>query len=161
MNGMAVLAGSISTALFVVSAVPMLYKAARTRDLGSYSLGNLLLANVGNGFYAIYVFSMPVGPIWALHSFYMLSSALMLCWYLRYQVSKRRRGRARVGRATATLPPPETASNISAVNSATGVRNGARTAPSSYSLTHRIPRVAACRLAVATHAPRGDATIRR
>jgi hypothetical protein len=52
----------------------------------------LLLANVGNGFYAIYVFSMPVGPIWALHSFYMLSSALMLCWYLRYEVSKCRRG---------------------------------------------------------------------
>ena len=106
MNGVAVLAGSVSTALFVVSALPMLYKAARTRDLGSYSLGNLLLANVGNGFYAIYVFSMPVGPIWALHSFYMLSSALMLCWYLRYEVSKRRRGSARVDRTIAALPPP-------------------------------------------------------
>jgi hypothetical protein len=91
MNGVAVLAGSISTALFVVSALPMLYKAARTRDLGSYSLGNLLLANVGNGFYAIYVFSMPVGPIWALHSFYMLSSALMLFWYLRYALGVVRR----------------------------------------------------------------------
>ena len=106
MNGVAVLAGSISTALFVVSALPMLYKAARTRALGSYSLGNLLLANVGNGFYAIYVFSMPVGPIWALHSFYMLSSALMLVWYLRYEVSKRRRGSAGVDRATTALPPP-------------------------------------------------------
>ncbi len=101
MNGVAVLAGSVSTALFVVSALPMLYKAARTRDLGSYSLGNLVLANVGNGFYAIYVFSMPVGPIWALHSFYMLSSALMLCWYLRYEVTKRRRGSAGVDRAIA------------------------------------------------------------
>jgi hypothetical protein len=106
MNGVAVLAGSISTALFVVSALPMLYKAARTRALGSDSLGNLLLANVGNGFYAIYVFSMPVGPIWALHSFYMLSSALMLVWYLRYELSKRRRGSAGVDRATAALPPP-------------------------------------------------------
>jgi hypothetical protein len=129
MNGVAILAGSISAALFVVSALPMLYKAACTRDLGSYSLGNLLLANVGNGFYAIYVFSMPVGPIWALHSFYMLSSALMLVWYLRYEVSKRRRGSAGVDRATAALPPPETASNI-AVNSPAGVPNGARTAPS-------------------------------
>jgi hypothetical protein len=101
MTGVAVLAGSISTALFVVSALPMLYKAARTRDLGSYSLGNVLLANVGNGFYAIYVFSMPVGPIWALHSFYMLSSALMLFWYLRYEVSKRRHGSAEADRATA------------------------------------------------------------
>ena len=112
MNGVAVLAGSVSTALFVVSALPMLYKAARTRDLGSYSLGNLLLANVGNGFYAIYVFSMPVGPIWALHSFYMLSSALMLLWYLRYEVTKRRRGSAGADRATAALPSPETASSL-------------------------------------------------
>jgi hypothetical protein len=146
MNGVAVLAGSISTALFVVSALPMLYKAACTRDLGSYSLGNLLLANVGNGFYAIYVFSMPVGPIWALHSFYMLSSALMLVWYLRYEVSKRRRGSAGVDRATAALPPPETASNIIAVNSPAGVRNGARTAPSNYSLAHRTPQVSCQRL---------------
>ena len=55
MNGVAVLAGSISTALFVVSALPMLYKAARTKELGSYSLGYLVLANVGNGFYSIYL----------------------------------------------------------------------------------------------------------
>jgi uncharacterized protein with PQ loop repeat len=89
MSGVAVLAGSISTALFVVSALPMLYKAVCTRDLSSYSLGNLVLANVGNGLYAIYVFSMPLGPIWALHGFYMLSSAMMLFWYQRYEVSKR------------------------------------------------------------------------
>ncbi len=73
MNSVALIAGSISTALFVASALPMLYRAAHTRDLGSYSIGNLPLANVGNGFYAIYVLSMPVGPIWALHSFYMLT----------------------------------------------------------------------------------------
>lgn len=150
MNGIAVLAGSVSTALFVVSALPMLYKAARTRDLGSYSLGNLLLANVGNGFYAIYVFSMPVGPIWALHSFYMLSSALMLCWYLRYEASKRRRGSAGVDRAIAALPPPDPASNLIAVNSAAGMPNEARTAPSNYSLARRIPRVSAGRLELAT-----------
>ena len=95
MNGVAVVAGSISTTLFLVSALPMLYKAARTSDLESYSIGNLLLANVGNAFYAVYVFSMPMGPIWALHSFYMLSSALMLFWYLRYEVKKR--GRATEG----------------------------------------------------------------
>src|SRR4029450_14125949 len=94
MNSVALIAGSISARLFVLSALPMLHKAPRTRDLGSYSLGNILLANVGNGFYAVYVFSMPLGPIWALHSFYMLSSALMLSWYLRYEVSKRRRGSA-------------------------------------------------------------------
>jgi hypothetical protein len=43
-----VLAGSVSTAVFVASALPMLVKAARTKDLGSYSVGNLILANLGN-----------------------------------------------------------------------------------------------------------------
>ena len=102
MNGVVVVAGSISTTLFVVSALPMLYKAARTRDLASYSIGNLLLANVGNAFYAVYVFSMPMGPIWALHSFYMLSSALMLFWYLRYEVKKRGRASERIDGAAST-----------------------------------------------------------
>ena len=53
------LAGSLSTALFVASALPMLVKAARTRDLASYSVANLGLANLGNVLYAIYVFSLP------------------------------------------------------------------------------------------------------
>jgi hypothetical protein len=43
----------------------MLVKAHRTRDLASYSLGNLLLANVGNAVHSVYVFSLPAGPIWA------------------------------------------------------------------------------------------------
>lgn len=89
MNSVAVIAGSVSTALFVASALPMLYKAARTKELGSYSLGNLALANVGNGFYTVYVLSLPVGPVWALHGFYVMSSALMLLWYLRYKVGNR------------------------------------------------------------------------
>ena len=41
----AVLAGSFSTALFVVSCLPMLVKAARTRDLDSYSRGQLVTAS--------------------------------------------------------------------------------------------------------------------
>ena len=80
-----VLAGSVSTALFVASALPMLVKAARTGDLTSYSVGNLVLANVGNLVYAVYVFSLPIGPIWALHSFYMVSSAAMLVMWLHYR----------------------------------------------------------------------------
>ena len=67
---LAVLAGSVSTVVFIASYLPMLVKAARTRDLGSYSVGNLVLANVGNLVYSIYVLSLPAGPIWALHSFY-------------------------------------------------------------------------------------------
>ena len=49
------LAGTVSTLLFVVSYMPMLVKAFRTRDLESYSLGNLVIANVGNGVHSIYV----------------------------------------------------------------------------------------------------------
>jgi hypothetical protein len=129
MNSVAVIAGSISTGLFVASSLPMLHKAARTRDLGSYSLGYLALANVGNGFYAIYVFNMPVGPIWALHSFYMLSSALMLFWYLRYEVGKCRHASAGVDGAAAGAPLPGTR-RPSALNSGPGAPNKSAYSPS-------------------------------
>ena len=86
MTAVVTLAGSVSTAVFVVSALPMLWKAGRTRDLSSYSIGNIALANVGNAIYAIYVFSLPPGPIWVLHGFHGTVSALMLVWYLRQHV---------------------------------------------------------------------------
>jgi uncharacterized protein with PQ loop repeat len=86
-----VLAGSASTVIFALSALPMLIKAGRTKDLGSYSLGNIVLANIGNVIYSVYVFQLPVGPVWALHTFYLISTALMLLWYLRY-AARRRRG---------------------------------------------------------------------
>jgi uncharacterized protein with PQ loop repeat len=79
-----IVAGTVSTLLFVVSYLPMLVKAFRTRDLESYSLGNLLIANVGNGVHSIYVFSLPPGPIWVLHSFYVVSTAVMLVWHRLY-----------------------------------------------------------------------------
>jgi uncharacterized protein with PQ loop repeat len=79
------IAGFISTALFALGTLPMLVKAFRTRDLASYSLGNLLLSNVGNLIYAIYVYQLPPGPIWFLHSFHLLSTGLMLVWYLKYE----------------------------------------------------------------------------
>jgi uncharacterized protein with PQ loop repeat len=90
------LAGIASTLIFAWSVLPMLAKAHRTRDLASYSLGNLLLANVGNAVHSIYVFSLPAGPIWALHGFYLATSWLLLIWWLRY-------GR-RVPRSTQTIP---------------------------------------------------------
>jgi uncharacterized protein with PQ loop repeat len=80
-----VLAGSISTVLFMASVLPMLIKAWRTKDLESYSLGNLVTSNVANLFYSVYVASLPVGPVWALHGFYLGATALMLCWALRYR----------------------------------------------------------------------------
>jgi hypothetical protein len=83
MDALPVLAGTVSSAVFVSSVLPMLHKARRTRDLSSYSLGNITLANLGNAVHSVYVFHLPPGPIWFLHTFYVASSALMLYWYLR------------------------------------------------------------------------------
>jgi hypothetical protein len=80
----AVLAGSVSTGLFVGSYLPMLLKAFRTRDLDSYSRGNLVLATIGNALYSVYVFSLPIGPIWFLHLFYVITTLLMLVWHVRH-----------------------------------------------------------------------------
>jgi uncharacterized protein with PQ loop repeat len=87
-NGMnaSVLAGMVSTVLFAVSYLPMLLKALRTRDLDSYSLGYLALSNVANAVHSVYVVSLPPGPIWLLHCFYVVASALLLIWYLRFSV---------------------------------------------------------------------------
>jgi hypothetical protein len=93
------LAGAVSSVVFVCSTLPMLVKAARTRDLSSYSLGNILLSNLGNLIHAVYVFHLPAGPIWALHSFHLLSTALMLVWYLRYTASPILRRRPGWGRS--------------------------------------------------------------
>jgi hypothetical protein len=84
-----VLAGSVSTVIFAGSTLPMLRKAAVTKDVASYSLGSIWLANIGNLVHSVYVFNLPAGPIWALHGFYLLSSALMLAWCLRYARSAR------------------------------------------------------------------------
>ena len=83
--GIPAIAGTISTIVFTLSALPMLYKAGKSKELGSYSLGNILLSNLGNLVHSIYIFSLPIGPIWFLHSFYLVTTALMLIWYLRYE----------------------------------------------------------------------------
>ena len=94
----------------------MLVKAVRTRDLASYSLGNLFLANLGNVVHSVYVFSLPTGPIWALHGFYLLTSAFMLAMYLRHREPRSRGGLGRDdssevvptdGRASAGRPDDE------------------------------------------------------
>jgi hypothetical protein len=111
---LAVLAGSVSTVIFAGSVMPMIIKAVRTRDLASYSLGNLLLSNTGNLFYAVYVYSLPVGPIWALHAFYVLSTAFMLAMYLRHAVRPGRRLHHRpqlVADRADTLPVPAASAN--------------------------------------------------
>jgi hypothetical protein len=80
----AVFAGMVSTVIFAVGTFPMLVKAARTKDLASYSLGQILLNNVGNAVHTVYIVHLPVGPIWWLHAFYLVSTALMLIWYMQY-----------------------------------------------------------------------------
>src|SRR5665811_903036 len=80
-----VIAGTTSTIIFGVSALPMLLKAWRTRDLASYSRGNIVMANTGNIMHSVCVFSLPPGPIWLLHTFYLITTAMMLFWYLRFE----------------------------------------------------------------------------
>jgi len=72
------IAGTVSTVVFAVSNLPMLRKALRTRDVSSYSLSSLAMINAANAVYSLYVFSLPIGPIWALHTFYLVSCAIML-----------------------------------------------------------------------------------
>ena len=86
MDRIALLAGAVSTAMFACGMLPMLIKAVRTKDLSSYSLGNIVLSNAGNVIHSVYVFQLPAGPVWGLHLFHLCSTALMLVWYLRYTV---------------------------------------------------------------------------
>jgi hypothetical protein len=96
------IAGTISTFIFALSTLPMLRKALQTRDLRSYSLGNILLANGGNVVHSVYVFALPPGPIWLLHSFYLVTTGLMLVWYLRYEWRPRADARLAGGPATSS-----------------------------------------------------------
>ncbi|HEY8475076.1 MAG TPA: hypothetical protein VIL37_20970 [Natronosporangium sp.] len=89
------LAGAVSTAVFVASTLPMLVKAARTKDLSSYSVGNILLSNFGNLVNTIYIVDLPPGPVWALHAFYLNTTGLMLYWYVRYSVLREGQRRCR------------------------------------------------------------------
>lgn len=79
------LAGVMSTIIFTLSHIPMLFRAYRTRDLRSYSPANLVLSNLGNAIHWLYIVNLPFGPIWFLHSFYTLVTGLMLFWHLRYR----------------------------------------------------------------------------
>ncbi len=82
-----VFAGGISTVIFIFGNFPMIFKAFKTRNLKSYSLGNLALSNLGNLIHWVYVSSLPFGPIWFLHGFNTLVAALMLQWYFRYELA--------------------------------------------------------------------------
>jgi hypothetical protein len=86
------IAGTVSTVVFAVSNLPMLRKALRTGDVSSYSVSSMAMINGANVVYSLYVFSLPVGPIWALHTFYLVSCGIMLVLCLG---SRRAAGRRR------------------------------------------------------------------
>lgn len=81
----ALAAGGISTVIFASSTLPMVVKAYRTKDLESYSLPSLAMSNVGNLVHSVYVYSLPPGPIWVLHAFYLAATAFMLGMLLRHR----------------------------------------------------------------------------
>jgi uncharacterized protein with PQ loop repeat len=87
MNGssLPLLAGFASSTIFIGSKLPMLLKAFRTKDLSSYSLGHLVLGNLGNAVYWLYVISLPLGPVWLLQAFFSIASLVMLFFYLHYE----------------------------------------------------------------------------
>ena len=84
-HSLAMLAGFASSTIFISSYLPMLFKAFKTQDLSSYSLGQLTLGTLGNLIYWLYVISLPLGPVWYLQAFFTLASASMLFCYLRYE----------------------------------------------------------------------------
>ncbi len=128
-----VTAGVVASVVFAASALPMLGKAVRSKDLASYSRSNLVLANVGNAFYSVYVFNLPPGPIWLLHTFYIVSSALMLIWSLRYG---RRRVVAEVSAADAATHVPAAATAALVPAAATAVRIRAADAATLLGASH-------------------------
>ena len=87
MEQIQMIAGSIAGLIFAAGSVDMLVKAWRTKDLRSYSLGQIVLNNVGNLFYWLYVLSLPFGPIYLMHGFFTLVSLLMLIGYFTYRTA--------------------------------------------------------------------------
>lgn len=80
-----VFTGFASTLMFMTSNLPMLLQAYKTKNLKSYGLAHIVLGNLGNLIYWMYITGLPFGPLWILQGFFTLSAALMLFWYLRYE----------------------------------------------------------------------------
>lgn len=80
------MAGSLSSIIFVLGTLNMLAKAWRMKDMRSYSGMMLILNNVGNLIYWVYVLSLPMGPIYVLHGFNTIATLFMLVWWMMYRV---------------------------------------------------------------------------
>ena len=105
MEHIQMLSGSLAGLIFAAASWNMLFKAWRTKDLQSYSLGQIVLNNVGNLFYWLYVISLPFGPIWFMHAFFTLASLLMLAWYFVYRAAPETTNQKT--RSTDTIPNRE------------------------------------------------------
>lgn len=102
------LAGSVSSVIFMSGTLSMLVKTWHTHDVDSYSLTSLLLNNAGNLVYWVYVLSLPFGPVYFLHGFYTVATVLMLVWYFLYRQNPQLKEdiRERVQRITQTMEFP-------------------------------------------------------
>ncbi|MBZ0319379.1 MAG: hypothetical protein K8L91_23415 [Anaerolineae bacterium] len=107
MHQLQILAGAVCSLIFMSATFPMLYKAWRTKNMASYSLLNIGLNNVGNLLYWLYVTTLPIGPVWILHSFNTVVTLLMFIWYLMYRVDKQpiKRLTAELKRQTMSFAP--------------------------------------------------------
>ena len=79
-----VMAGLVSSKIFATSTLTMLFKTMRTKNVDSFSLSSLVLSNLGNAVYWLYVVSLPCGPIYLLHGFYTVAMVIMLVFYVGY-----------------------------------------------------------------------------
>lgn len=114
MEQVQIIAGSVAGLVFAAGSFSMLVKAWRSKDLSSYSQGQIVLNNVGNLFYWLYVISLPFGPVWFMHAFYTLASLLMLVWYLIYRAVPRAQKQMTVGanRLETQMPLRSTGSGL-------------------------------------------------
>jgi uncharacterized protein with PQ loop repeat len=100
---MQVAAGSAASLIMVTGTINMLIKAVRTKDLSSYSLMHIVLSNVGNALYWVYMLSLPFGPVWLLHAFYTVVLVVMLALYLVYRQPRTSTGNLPDPQATITV----------------------------------------------------------
>lgn len=80
-----ILAGSLSSLIFIGGTLSMLWKAWKTRDMASYSISGLALNTFGNVMNWLYVLSLPFGPIYVLHGFHTIATGFMLIGSVVYR----------------------------------------------------------------------------
>ena len=84
-NEFQILAGALSSLIFIGGTLSMLWKAWKTRDMASYSVSGLALNTFGNLMNWFYVLSLPLGPIYFLHGFHTIATGFMLIGSMVYR----------------------------------------------------------------------------